>query len=203
MKTDEFLTIETEQSAEIKIKASRFIAESFLIDSADTANNKLMAVRKREHSATHHCYAWIAGLANDQIFKYSDDGEPNGTAGKPIHDQIAGKNLTNTLIVVTRYYGGTKLGTGGLSRAYSEATALALEKSSVKQHFLTSKFETKCEFCYYDRWMRLLQQLGATVLESDFAERVTLTIEIRQTMTEQLKTKYIELTSGKGEIKIV
>lgn len=203
MKSDEFQTIADEQMAETKTKGSRFIAESFLAESSEIALEKLKVVKKREHAATHHCYAWITGLGQAQTFKYSDDGEPNGSAGRPIYDQIAGKNLTNTLIVVTRYYGGTKLGTGGLVRAYSETAALALEKSSVKKHFLTSKFETSLEFSYYDQWTQLLNRMGATVVDSKFAENVTLKIEIRQTMAEQLQAEFTELTRGQGEIKLV
>lgn len=203
MKADEYQTIATEQRAETKIKGSRFIAESFLADSTAVALEKLEAVRKREHAATHHCYAYITGLEQEQTFKYSDDGEPNGSAGRPIYDQLIGLELTNTLVVVTRYYGGTKLGTGGLVRAYSEATALALKKSSLKKHFLTSRFEISLPFTYYDRWTQLLHRLEANVIESEFAESVSLTIEIRQTRAEQLQTEFIELTSGKGGIKLV
>lgn len=203
MKSDVYQTIATEQAAETKIKGSRFIAESFMANSSEIALEKLKAVKKREHSATHHCFAWITGLGQARTFKYSDDGEPNGSAGKPIYDQIAGKNLTNTLIVVTRYYGGTKLGTGGLVRAYSETAALALEKSSVKKHFLTSKFRTSLEFSQYDQWTQLLNRMGATVVDSEFAENVTLKIEIRQTMAEQLQAEFTELTRGKGKIKLV
>lgn len=198
MKSDQFLTIAKQSSIEIKIKASRFIGETFLADSSEEAMEKLNTVKKREYSATHHCYAYIVGLGNDTAFKYSDDGEPNGTAGKPIYDQLAGREVTNSLVVVTRYYGGTKLGTGGLVRAYSESAQLALDKSGTKEHFLTSKFETVCEFPYYDRWNQTIHQLGATVLDSQFAEKVTLTIEIRQSMADRLKAAFIELTSGKG-----
>lgn len=203
MKQDQFLTIAKEASVEIKVKASRFIGETFLVDSTQTALEKLNLVRKREYSATHHCYAYLVGLGNDSAFKYSDDGEPNGSAGKPIYDQLAGRNLTNSLVVVTRYFGGTKLGTGGLVRAYSEAANLALEQSGLKEHFITSRFETVCEFSYYDRWHKTVRQLGGTVLDSQFAEKVTLTLEIRVTMADRLKVEFIELTSGKGEIKSV
>lgn len=203
MKSDEFKSIASEQTTETKVKGSRFIGETFLVSSVDQAQAKLKEVRQREHAATHHCYAYITGLPTDLSFKYSDDGEPNGTAGKPIYDQIAGRELTDTLVVVTRYFGGTKLGTGGLTRAYSGAAQLALEKSGIRTHFISSIFETVIEFPYYDQWQRLLDKLGARVLESQFEDQVRMKIEIRQTLAEKLVAQFIELTSGKGSIKHV
>ena len=101
---------------ETKVKGSRFIAECATVATADEALSFLGAIRKREHAATHHCYAYTVGLFDDMQFKYSDDGEPSGTAGRPIYDMIGGQELSNCIVVVTRYFGGTKLGTGGLVR---------------------------------------------------------------------------------------
>src|SRR5512140_3280741 len=118
---DAYFTIEHEASIELKIKNSRFIGETYLVTSPEQALERLSSVRKREFSATHHCYAYRVGLSRNVLFKYSDAGEPSGTAGKPIYDQMMGADITQILLVVTRYFGGTKLGTGGLTHAYSEA----------------------------------------------------------------------------------
>ncbi len=197
---DEYFTIAQEASVETRVKGSRFIGESFLAVSIDRALEKLESVRKREHAATHHCYAYLVGLDTETIFKYSDDGEPNGTAGKPIYDVVCGSGITNVLVVVTRYFGGTKLGTGGLVRAYSDAARLVLEKSGKKRHFLTRAFRVELEFPLYDRWMKAINRLDATVLNSDFSDIVTMTIEIRRSRAAELRSAFVELTAGKGKI---
>lgn len=200
MKADEYQMIAREATAETKVKGSRFIAETRLAETTKLAMEGLQSIRKREYAATHHCYAYITGLASETNFKYSDDGEPNGTAGRPIYDQLVGRELTNALIVVTRYYGGTKLGPGGLVRAYSEAASLALDKSGVTTKFLTTIFETKLALPLYDRWQSTVARLGGKMLDSQFAEEVNLKIEIRNSQAEELEKQFIELTAGKGII---
>ncbi|MCK4606997.1 MAG: YigZ family protein, partial [candidate division Zixibacteria bacterium] len=115
---DQYYEIAGPARIEIKRKGSRFIAETGAVSSVEEAHEQLETVRSREHAATHHCYAYRVGIADEARFKYSDDGEPGGTAGRPIYDVICGCEVTNALLVVTRYFGGTKLGTGGLARAY-------------------------------------------------------------------------------------
>ena len=198
---DSYFTIDREARAEIKVKGSRFIGESFLVHTPDEALARLNTVRKREHAATHHCYAWHTGRDDDTAFKYSDDGEPNGTAGKPIYDVVLGDGLTDILLVVTRYFGGTKLGTGGLARAYGDTARQTLDKSGRKENFITVRFRLGLEFSLYDRWLKKMLALGAEVVASDFAERVTLSVEIRRSRAERLEAAFVELTGGKGEIE--
>jgi uncharacterized YigZ family protein len=196
---DRYLTIARESSAEIKIKASRFIGETCIVPSVDEALARLTAIRKREHAATHHCFAYRVGLGNQIVFKYSDDGEPSGTAGKPIYDLILGSELTNVLLVVTRYFGGTKLGTGGLAHAYSDSARGVLEKSGIKENFIMSGFRFELEFSCYDRWRTILNRLKASEIEANFAEMVTSRVEIRRSRAEELKHAFVELTAGKGK----
>ena len=134
---DLFYTIKSPAVYEIKVKGSRFIGETELVRNPDEALGALEHIRKREHAATHHCFAYRIGAGSQMTCKYSDDGEPNGTAGRPIHDVLRGRGLTNTLVVVTRYYGGTKLGTGGLMKAYSEAARRGVEQSGLCEDFVT------------------------------------------------------------------
>jgi uncharacterized YigZ family protein len=198
---DHYLTIAGEAATETKVKGSRFIGETFLVVSVDQAQEKLRAVRKREHAATHHCYAYRVGYGSDAAFKYSDDGEPNGTAGKPIYDVVCGRELTNILVVVTRYFGGTKLGTGGLVRAYSEAAGWAVEKSGAKDNYLTDRFRIELDFKHYDQWARIANRLDAKVIKSDYSDVVTMEVEIRRTRSDELKAACTELTAGKGKIE--
>ena len=198
---DAYTTILTESRNEIKIKGSRFIGETCLVPSVDEAKTRLDAVRKREYQATHHCYAYVTGWSDRAEFKYSDDGEPSGTAGRPIYDVITGSGLTNLLVVVTRYFGGTKLGTGGLVRAYGDAARAAVEASGRHEQFLTRDYRFVLEFGRYNQWLREIHRLGATVVDSEFTEEVALRIRVRLSRAEQLVAAFVELTSGRGEVE--
>jgi uncharacterized YigZ family protein len=118
--SDTYRTLKEGASATLKVDGSRFLAEAVPVASRDEAEERIAAVRKREHRATHHCTAYRLGPEGDD-FRYDDDGEPSGTAGQPILRRIHARDLTNTLVVVTRYFGGTELGTGGLMQAYGDA----------------------------------------------------------------------------------
>jgi uncharacterized YigZ family protein len=198
---DEYHTIFRQSLTEIKVQGSRFIGEAMPVLTVIDAQDRLEAVRKREYAATHHCFAYRAGHEGISQFKYSDDGEPTGTAGRPIYDAICGGNLTDTLIVVTRYFGGTKLGTGGLAHAYAEAAALALREARVVTKYLTRQAKCMLEFPLYDKWQRVLQKLEATVIDSQFTDEVTMHLEIRRGRFEELQRAFTELTAGKGRFE--
>ena len=198
---DSYQIIAREATAEIKVKGSRFIGETCIVASVEDALQRLETIRKREYNATHHCYAWLVGLGADQQFKYSDDGEPSGTAGKPIYDVVAGSGVVNLLCVVTRYFGGTKLGTGGLVRAYSEAARAVMAESGVKECFLTDRLLFKIDFSLYDRWQKIMHGLDAAVVNSEFTDIVSLEVSIRQSRTQRLLDAFTELTSGKGHVE--
>jgi len=196
--TDSYLTIVREARCEVKIKGSRFIGEALTAAGPDEAVEKLNAVRKREFNATHHCYAYVVGVGSARKFKYSDAGEPSGTAGKPIYDALDGAGVTNTLCVVTRYFGGTKLGTGGLARAYGDAAARAINEAGVVERYLCTEFTFTLDFPHYDRWLKKVHELGATVTASDFSDRVTVRAKVRNSLAERLSAAFVELTAGKG-----
>ena len=198
---DRYFEIARESQIEIKIKGSRFIGETRRVASTKAAVAGLEDIRKREHSATHHCYAWQVGPAVNSEFKYSDDGEPNGTAGKPIYDVLVGSTLTNVLVVVTRYYGGTKLGTGGLAHAYSAAARDAIAASGATERFLTDDFRVDIGFPHYDRLQQLLQRLDISIIDSRFTDQISLDVRVRQSRSDQLLKAFTELTSGRGTIE--
>lgn len=197
---DQYYIVADESTIEIKVKSSRFIGESCLVPSIDEALLRLEQIRKREHAATHHCFAYRIGLGQEMVFKYSDDGEPSGTAGKPIFDCIVGADLTNTLVVVTRYFGGTKLGTGGLAHAYGDAAKLVLDRSGRVERFVLAYFKLDLDFGYFDKWQKILVKLGATTTSSNFSESVSMEIAVRRSRAEELRNQFVELTSGKGLI---
>lgn len=203
MADDSYHTIARESSIEIKVKASRFIGESFLVNSPSEAIEQWHAVKKREHAATHHCYAFVTGLAKNSQFKYSDDGEPSGTAGKPIYDILCGHEVTDTLVVVTRYYGGTKLGTGGLVRAYGDAAQQCLQASGKREHFLTDSLRVTIEFPLYDRLVRLMQKYEAKAIQTEYSDVVDTTISIRRSRTESFRNDLSEMSGGKAIIDAI
>ena len=199
--SDSYFTIAQAAKAETKVKGSKFIGEAALVTDAASAREYLERVRKREYDATHHCFAYRLGVAGDIEFKYSDDGEPNGSAGKPIYDCITGRELTSIIVVVTRYYGGTKLGTGGLARAYSEAALLSLEKAGQKTNYITDSIHLTIEFSFYDQILKVIEKLKAKQTESDFSEKVSLTVLIRKSLTEQFVRELTDISRGTAQIE--
>ncbi len=196
---DYYYTGASESEIEIKIKGSRFIGRLFLVQSAEEAEEQLARLRKQYYDATHHCYAYRTGIGVDPKFRDSDDGEPNGTAGKPIFDRIEGPNITNTLIVVTRYYGGTKLGTGGLTHAYSDAAGEALKKAGITKKYITSKYRIFLDFPDYNNVERLVLKYKGEITKSDFSERVALIVELRNSVIERFLAKLTDMTSGRAK----
>ena len=196
---DSYLTLAAENSHEIKIKGSRFIALGYPVDTEAAALANLDKIRKKEYAATHHCYAYLVGLITEK-FKYSDDGEPSGTAGRPIYQTIIGRSLKNILVVVVRYYGGTKLGTGGLTRAYSQAAAEMLDQAAIIETLICDHLHFAVPFSLYDQVMRLISRGAYRVIAQDFAERVTMEVEIRKSLTDVFAAQLIELTGGQVEI---
>ncbi len=199
---DRYLTIQKPSTRETKVKGSKFIARTSLTASIAEALAQLEAIRKQEHAATHNCYAYVVGFPSEKAeFKYSDDGEPNGTAGRPIYDVVCGGSVTNILLVVTRYFGGTKLGTGGLVKAYSEAAKLAMESSGVKENFITDRLIVEIDFPIYDSLMKTVHRLGAVETKSEFTDRVSVELEIRRSLSEHLFAEIVQLSKGKAKIE--
>ncbi len=198
---DFYITIANEAECEIKIKASRFIGRTFKVSSIDEIDVQLKQIRKKEYNANHNCYAYIIGIGNNQIFKYSDDGEPSGTAGKPMYDVLHGHLLTNTLVVVTRYFGGTKLGTGGLVRAYGDCVKAVLEKSGTTKVFQTTLLQVTLAFPLYNKLMLTMTKIGAKQIDAQFSDEVIVKIEIRNLLAEKLQDEIVQLSAGKAVIE--
>jgi uncharacterized YigZ family protein len=198
---DFYYTIGKAATLETKVRGSRFIAQVEWVETTERALEVLRAIQKKEHAATHNCYSYRTGFGSKQEIKYSDDGEPSGTAGKPIFDCIAGRQLTNVIVVVTRYFGGTKLGTGGLARAYSEAAVKALNEAGTKTIYLTDSITVSFNITYYDRIHKLVQSFEAKVNESEFNEAVKLKLSVRKSRTNDLKSRIINLSHGRAKFE--
>lgn len=185
---------------EIKVKGSRFIAEAFPVEDEAAAENHILQIRKREFSATHHCTAYRIG-PDAHLFRFNDDGEPSGTAGQPILRQIEGRDLTDTLVVVTRYYGGTKLGTGGLIRAYGDAASEALDAAGEKKNVIFDHLYVSFSYDDTSPAMHVIQKFGAEVIESDYTDTTKLTIAVPRSRTDAFQDAFTNALGGRGVLE--
>ena len=191
----EIETLSGASRVEIIIKKSRFIGEASPCTSEETVSSLLEEVKQREPGATHHCWGYVLGLSGEQA-RYHDDGEPRGTAGLPILDVIKKKNLTNTLVVVTRYFGGIKLGAGGLVRAYTDAAAQALDAGGIHRLVAMSCCRIKLPYFALDSLERFLSQKGWEVHERLFEGTVTLFLWIPRSSLADLKRMTADFSRG-------
>ncbi len=198
--TDTYRTIARPATAEPpKTKGSRFLGEAFLAATEAEAEAHLALVRKREYAATHWCWAWRIGAEGD-TFRSGDDGEPNGSAGAPILRQIDARELTNTVVVVTRYYGGTKLGTGGLVRAYGEAASEALDAARAVEHVV--RVPVRLRFAYPDTSPALhtVGRFDAEIAEQTYSDDTELVVRVRRSEAEALRAAFVDALGGRGSI---
>ena len=199
--TDSYRTIIRPAMAEPpKTKGSRFIGEAFPVATEAEAEARLEAVRKREYSATHWCWAWRLGETGD-TFRYSDDGEPNGSAGAPILRQIEARDLTNTLVVVTRYYGGTKLGTGGLVRAYGESAGAALDAARIVERIVRVPVRLRFDYADTSPAMHTVGRFDAEIVEQHYGEDTTLDVRVRRSEVDALCAAFVEALGGRGTVE--
>lgn len=196
----DYRTIEKEASAEIVEKKSRFIAELYPAASEEEALGILEKIKKRYWDARHHCWAFVIGEDRLQE-RCSDDGEPSGTAGKPILEVIRGAQLRNVLLVVTRYFGGTLLGTGGLVRAYTSSAKEAVESAEIVVKISGYKLEIKTDYTGLGKIQYLLAQQGIDVVDTEYAEQVVLTILIAKEAEQGLIKALIEATNAQAKIE--
>ncbi len=174
--SDKFLTVGPgPYQSEIKINGSRFIGHIFHVVSQENALEKYEEIQKQYHDATHNCYAY---RIDDNQFRYSDDGEPSGTAGRPMYQIIEGQQLFQILAVVTRYFGGTKLGTGGLIRAYSEAVRNCLESSLIKEKIRCREVEITAKYDLLRNVREIITRHHGNIVSSDYSEKVVLICQI-------------------------
>ncbi len=163
---ESYNTIAQPSSAEYKDRGSKFIANAFPVTSTDDFKRCLEEIRKTHPKATHHCFAYRIG-ADKLTFRVSDDGEPAGTAGKPILGQIDSKDLTNTLVIVTRYFGGSLLGVPGLINAYKMAASMALQVTPVVRKDIETYYRLHFDYTRMNEIMRVVKQRNARVVSQE------------------------------------
>ncbi len=194
-----FTINETNQTS-LEIKKSNFISTVFHVNNVDEANEYLKQTKKKYYDATHNCYAYIIG-ENQDIIKFSDDGEPGQTAGVVIMDAIKKNNLTNVLVIVTRYFGGIKLGAGGLVRAYSDATAKVIKESIISK---IEKFIEMKLIVSYDNYNSIINILkDSIIINKEFNENITLNCLVKESNKEETIKKLIEITKNQINIELL
>ncbi|EGB91301.1 thymidylate synthase [Clostridium sp. D5] len=195
-----YKTVYQGATAEVVEKKSRFIADVFPVSTSEEAMECLEKIKKQYWDARHHCWAYVTGVENVQE-RCSDDGEPSGTAGKPILEVIRGQGLHNVLIVVTRYFGGTLLGTGGLVRAYTAASKEGLSHSMIITRIYGFKLKISTDYTGLGKIQYLLAQKDIPVLGTDYTESVEITALVSQEEEKQITAEIIEGTNGKSQIQ--
>mgnify|MGYP005757838493 FL=1 len=188
-----FKSIEKEAEAEIVEKKSRFIAQIFAVNSKEEAEQVLANVKKKYYDAKHNCYAYIV----DNIEKCSDDGEPSGTAGAPMLDLLKNNGLNNIIVVVTRYFGGTLLGTGGLVRAYTESAKKALENAKMIEKEYGIRYLLEISYGNIKEIQYICKQLKINIIDSEYGENVILTLESNEEKKKKLENSGIEIKNEK------
>ena len=196
---DSYLTISAPAECAMRERSSKFLSYAYPVKSEEQIKEILDTLHKQYYDATHHCYAWRLG-PNGEHFRANDDGEPSGTAGKPILGQLVSKEITDCLVVVVRYFGGTKLGVSGLIQAYREAAADVLDQADIIE--LTVDTVVRVDFSYMvmNDVMRIIKDESPKVVEQSFDNLCTITLAIRKSKAEQLIGKLSKVSGATLEV---
>jgi len=181
---DLYLTLDKASDAEVfKDKGSKFLAYAYPVTNANQVDGLIQPLKKAHPKARHWCYAWQIGVEHP-TFRYNDDGEPNNSAGKPIYGQIQSFGLTNVLIVVVRYFGGTKLGVGGLIVAYRSSARLALENATLVEKMLMEELTLRFEYANMDKVMRVVKENSLDIIDQSMELDCIFKISVRKARLE-------------------
>jgi uncharacterized YigZ family protein len=191
-KTNLYSTISEPSEGIYKEKGSKFISYAFPVSNVEQVNEILTKLRKEHHAARHHCYAYNIG-SHPGLIRANDDGEPSSTAGKPILGQIAALGLTNVLVVVVRYFGGTLLGKGGLIRAYKNASADALNHARVIRIIPKETIQITSDYKNISDIMKMIEEYDSEIISGDYGENAVLKIKIPISISKEIVQKFKRL----------
>lgn len=196
-----YLTVQKHGQAELTIQKSRFIGHIKRTETEEEAQEFIKQIKKEHSQATHNCSAYLIG-EHDQIQKANDDGEPSGTAGVPMLEVLKKNQLKDTTVVVTRYYGGIKLGAGGLIRAYSKSTSEALKATGIVKRQLMKNISITVEYPLLGKIENELHQKNHMIVEIDYLEHVTFNVVVAVDQVELFTEWIINLTSDNATIEV-
>lgn len=184
---DTYKTIKERAEGLYKEKGSRFIAIAFPVETEEEIKDIIVSVKKKYHDARHHCYAYILGPYKD-AYRLNDDGEPSGTGGRPIHGQLLSQDLTNTLVVVIRYFGGVKLGVSGLMNAYKIAAKDALDHATIIEKTIDDTFCIHFDFNEMNDVMKILKDNSIKIIEQSFDNNCIIRFSVRKRESERFSS---------------
>ena len=189
-----FKSIKENSTAEVVEKKSKFIANVFYVESREEAEDIIKKINKKYHDARHNCYAYRVLTSDGIIEKASDDGEPSGTAGAPMLTILSKNDLANVLVIVTRYFGGILLGTGGLVKAYSESCTLGLENAGIVEKDIAKVFRIEISYSDVDKFKYFAKNNDIIILNEEYLENVILEVGIKQkNLLEKISQKEINV----------
>lgn len=193
-----YKSIYGESEASFTEQKSEFIAHIAHVESEDDAIGFVDRVRSENRKAKHNCYAY--SVRDGNLMRYSDDAEPQGTAGPPIMDVIQKNGLTDVAVVVTRYFGGILLGKGGLTRAYSKAAAMAVESARMMELCPAYKVSVAASYSYYDRIVYSLPEFDVRITDTVYSDAVSIILAVRKESFEALSKKLRDITNGEVDV---
>ena len=197
----EYKTVEKEASDFFIEKKSKFIGYAKPVKTQEDALEFISKIKSKHWDATHNVYAYV--LRENNIQRYSDDGEPSGTAGVPVLDVMLKESLVDVCVVATRYFGGTLLGAGGLVRAYSHTSKIALEAAGIITMAQCSVMSAEVDYSFYDRLNILLSDSSAVILNTSFSDKVCVEFSVKENTVDLLNVKLIDVSNGKYALKFL
>lgn len=197
----EYKTVEKEASDFFIEKKSKFIGYAKPVKTQEEAVEFISKIKSKHWDATHNVYAYV--LRENNIQRYSDDGEPSGTAGVPVLDVMLKESLVDVCVVATRYFGGTLLGAGGLVRAYSHTSKIALEAAGIITMAQCCVMSAEVDYSFYDRLNILLSDFSAVILNTSFSDKVCVEFSVKENIVDSLIAKLIDVSNGKYALKFL
>lgn len=191
----EYKTVEKEASDFFIEKKSKFIGYAKPVKTQEEAVEFISEIKSKHWDATHNVYAYV--LRENNIQRYSDDGEPSGTAGVPVLDVMLKESLVDVCVVATRYFGGTLLGAGSLVRAYSHTSKIAIEAAGIITMAQCSVMSAEVDYSFYDRLNILLSDFSAVILNTSFSDKVCVEFSVKENIVDLLNAKLIDVSNGK------
>lgn len=182
---DTYKTISAPATGSYSEKRSKFLAYAFPVQTEAQVKERLTEIQKKHNDARHHCYAYILG-PNKDAYRMNDNGEPSGTAGRPIHGQLMSKDLTNTLVIVVRYFGGIKLGVSGLQNAYKIAAKEALDAANIIEKTIDETYEVTFEYMQMNNVMQLMKDPFVTIISQQSDLNCTIRFSVRRREAERI-----------------
>lgn len=194
LEADSYLTLAGTSEIIFKEKGSKFLGFAYPVSSEEDIKQVLDGLRKKYYDAHHHCYAYVLGKAMDH-YRANDDGEPNHSAGDPILGQIRSNNLTNVLIVVVRYFGGTKLGVSGLIQAYRTTAAEAISANTIREEIVSSLIKCSFDYIQMNQVMKIIKDYQLEIIHQEFDNTCQITLKVRESLEAAVRAKLQEISS--------